>query len=94
MRPFVVLLLLGFEHRPTREEQAFLGDLKARVQPWGIADLQVVLEVEAPDIVTALSRAKELVADRLGADLLIARVAVPDHEVRPGSRWQRRRRHH
>jgi hypothetical protein len=92
MRPFLVLLLLGFEQRPSRDEQAFLGELKARVQPWGIADLQVALDVEAPDMVAALSRAKESVVDRLGADLLVARVAVPGHEVRPGSVWQRWRR--
>jgi hypothetical protein len=94
MRSFVILLLLGFEQRPSRDEQAFLGDLKARVQPWGITDLQVVFDVEAPDMVAALGRAKELVVDRLGADLLMARVAVPDHDVRPGSlrhRWRRRR---
>jgi len=83
------MMLLGFEKRPTREEQAFLGDLKARVQPWGIADLQVVMDVEAPDMGAALSRAQELVVDQLRADL---RVALPEYGVRPGSWWHRRRR--
>ena len=63
----------------------------ARVQPWGIADLLVDLDVDAPDMGTALSRAQELVVDNLGGDLLKANVAVPGFEVRPGSWWQRRR---
>jgi hypothetical protein len=92
VRPFAVMMLLGFEKRPTREEQAFLGDLKARVQPWGIADLQVVMDVEAPDMGAALSRAQELVVDQLRADLLMVRVALPEYGVRPGSWWHRRRR--
>jgi hypothetical protein len=92
VQPFIVHLLLGFEQRPTRDEQAFLGDLNARVQPWGLADLQVVLDIEAPDMVAALGHAKETVAEKLGADLLMARVDAPGHGARPGSWWQRRRR--
>jgi hypothetical protein len=86
------MMLLGFEQRPTREAQAFLGDLNARVQPWGIADLQVVMDVEAPDMGAALSRAQELVVDKLRADLLMAHVAIPEYGLRPGSWWQRPRR--
>ena len=92
MQAFIVHLLLGFEQRPTSDEQAFLGDMKAGVQPWGTTDLQVVLDVEAPDMVAALSHAKATVADRLGADLLTARVDVPGQGARPGSWWQRRRK--
>ena len=92
VQTFIVHLLLGFEQRPTSDEQAFLGDMKAGVQPWGMTDLQVVLDVEAPDMVAALSHAKATVADRLGADLLTARVDVPGQGARPGSWWQRRRK--
>jgi hypothetical protein len=89
---FVVMMLLGFERRPSGDEQAFLGDLNAKVQPWGIADLQVVLDLDAPDMAAAVGRAQELVVDRLGADLLMARVALPGFDVRPGSWWSRRLR--
>ncbi len=92
MRRFVIAMWLGFERRPTRDEQAFLGEVGARVQPTGIADLMVYLDLEAPDMGAALSSAQDLIVDKLGADLLHASVAVHGFEVRPGSWWQRRRR--
>ena len=88
----MIAMWLGFERRPTRDEQAFLGDVGARVQPTGIADLLVYLDVEAPDMSAALSDAQDMVVDKLGADLLRASVAVHGFEVRPGSWWQKLRR--
>jgi hypothetical protein len=92
MRRFAVVLLLGFEKRPSREDQAFLGELGARAQPWGIAELQVSLEVDATDVAAALSQAKEQVADRLGGEVQMARIGVAGTYVSPGSFWQRLRR--
>jgi hypothetical protein len=92
MGSFAVMMLLGFERRPTRDEQAFLGGLNAKVLPWGIADLRVELDVDAPDMAAALSRAQELVVDRLGGELLMVRLAIPSTELRPGSLWDRLRR--
>jgi hypothetical protein len=84
-------LWLGYEQRPRRDQQAFLGELGARVQPWGISDLLVILDVDAPDMGAALSRTQELVVNNLGGNLLKANVVVPGFEVRPGRWWQRRR---
>ena len=89
MPTFVVLLLLGFDQRPTRDEQAFLGSMNARLQPWGSTDLQVSLEVEAPDIGAALTSAKELVADPLGAEPQIAHVGLKGFRVDRSSIWRR-----
>ena len=89
MRTYLVVLLLGFDQRPSRDEQAFLGPLKARVQPWGATDLQVSLEVRAPDIGAALLSAKELVADPLGADPQSAQVVLEGTRVQPSTFWRR-----
>jgi hypothetical protein len=92
MGSFAVMMLLGFEQRPTRDEQAFLGGLDAKVLSWGIADLRVELDLDAPDMAAALSRAQELVVAKLGGELLIVRLTVPGNELRPGSLWDRLRR--
>jgi hypothetical protein len=92
MPSFVVMMQLGYEQRPTRGDQAFLGGLDARVQPLGIADLQVVIDVDAPDMGAALTRAQELVVERLGGDLHSARVVAAAYEARPGSLWDRLKR--
>jgi hypothetical protein len=88
----IVQLHLGFDRLPTRDEQAFLGPLHARVIPWGGTDLLVVLEVTAPDHGVALIRAQKLVADRLGAELQTANVALKGGRVMPSSVWRRWRR--
>jgi hypothetical protein len=64
MPTFVVNMHLGYERRPTPRDQAFLGGLAARVQPWGIADLMVVLDVDAADMGAALTRAQDLGSGR------------------------------
>ena len=89
MPTYLVLLHLGFDRRPSRNEQAFLSPLNAQVQPWGSTDLQVSLEVTAPDISEALNSAKELVADRLGAEPQSARVALKGVRVQRSSLWRR-----
>ena len=66
-----------------------LGSMNARVQPWGSTDLQVSLEVEAPDIGAALTSAKELVADPLGAEPQIAHVGLKGFRVDRSSIWRR-----
>jgi len=83
---------LGYEQRPTQDDQAFLAELGARVSRWGIADLTVVLDVDAPDMGAALTRAQQLVVGRLGGDLLSAGVEVPAYGFRPGSWWDRLKR--
>lgn len=89
MPTYLVLINLGFDQRPSRDEQAFLGTLNARVQPWGTTDLQVSLDVAAPDIGAALVSAKELVADPLGAEPQTARVALKGVRVQRSSLWRR-----
>jgi hypothetical protein len=89
---YVVLLHLGFDQRPTRDEQAFLGSMNARVQPWGSTDILVSLEVAAPDISAALSSAKELVADRLDAEIQNARVGLKGIRMQRSSLLRRRGR--
>jgi hypothetical protein len=85
-------LHLGFDQRPSRDEQAFLGPMNARVQPWGSTDLLVNVEVTASDIAAALTSAKELVADRLGAEPLSARVALKGFRMHPTGLWRLWRR--
>jgi hypothetical protein len=89
MPTYVVLLHLEFVTRPSRDEQAFLGSLNAQVQPWGSTDLQVSLDVTAPDIATALAQAKELVADPLGGEPQSARLALKGLRVQRSSLWRR-----
>lgn len=89
MPTYVVSLHLGLDQRPTRDEQAFLGSLNARVQTWGSTDLVVTLEVAAPDIGAAVTSAKELVADPFGAEPQIARVGLKGFRVDRSSVWRR-----
>jgi hypothetical protein len=92
MPTYVVLLHLGFDQRPSRDDQAFLGPMKAQVQPWGSTDLMVSVDVTAPDISAALVRARELVADPLGAEPQSARLALKGLRVQRSSLWRRWRR--
>jgi hypothetical protein len=92
MPTYIVQLHVGFDRRPTRDEQAFLGSMHARVSPWGGTDLGVVLEVEATDFTAALTQATQLVVNRLGGQLQTARLALKGTRVQPNlwRRWRRR----
>lgn len=89
MPTYLVQLGLGFDRRPSRHEQAFLGPLNVQVQPWGATDLHVSLEVPAPDIGAALLNAKKLVADPLGAEPHTARIALKGARVQRSGLWRR-----
>jgi hypothetical protein len=76
VHPYDVVLMIDFRERPSRADQRFLGELKARVQPFGRSELQVSLRVEAPDIAAALARAKTLAADPLHGTVTRAQLAA------------------
>jgi hypothetical protein len=86
-----VVLHLGFDRRPGPDEQAFLGPLSVRVQPWGATDLQVSLQVPAPDIGAAVAGATRLV-DRLGGEPQAAQVALAGARTQRTGLWETLRR--
>lgn len=92
MPTYAVHLHLGFDRRPSREEQAFLGPLRARAQPWGSVGLLVSLDVRAADATAALADAHERVVRPLGGEIESVRVARSGPLVGQTSWWRRWRR--
>jgi len=77
--------------KPTADALAFLGPMKATAA-YNAKRLAVGLEVEAADVVEALTRGRDLVLDRLPGDVEVATVTAVDGLLLPPGRLFGRKR--
>ena len=86
-----VQLTIDCPSRPTRDDLAFLGPLKAQVSTRGTV-LTVSLDVDATDVVGALDQARGLLVERVPGEIWKALVVSTDGmRLPPGRLFGRRR---
>jgi hypothetical protein len=86
-----VRLRIACPARPTRDDLAFLGPLKATASTRG-NELTVSLDVDAPDVVDALAQARDTVVGRIPGEIQFAEVVPTDGMLLPPGRLFGRRR--
>jgi hypothetical protein len=86
-----VRLRIGCPARPSSDDLAFLGPLRATASTRG-KELTVALEVDAHDVVDALVQARDTVLGRIPGEIQLAEVIPTDGLLIPPGRLFGRRR--
>jgi hypothetical protein len=86
-----VRMRIDCPRRVAQDELAFLGPLRATASTRG-SELTVNLDVDASDVVDALTQARDLVTGPIPGDIQLAEVVATEGMALPPGRLFRRRR--